>query len=94
MQLGLLRLWKTDSEKNTKSKKYFWAQIRSKQYNQQYDQSNTIKAVQSAIMSERLKQYNQRYDQDNFGVGIGYIANSAYAKTRNLSKILMFKKLM
>ena len=49
-------------------------------------QSNTIKAVQSAIWSEQLKQYNQQYDQDNPGVGNGYIASSTYAKTETQAK--------
>ena len=34
----------------------------------------------------RSKQYNQRYNQNKSGGGNGYIANSTYAKTKDLSK--------
>ena len=59
-----------------------------------YNQSNTIKAIQSAIQSERSKRYDQQYDQEEPGGGNGYIASSTYVKTRNLSVKEMFSRLM
>ena len=54
--------------------------------NQWYGQSDTIKAVRSAIQSKQSKRYDQQYNQDNPGVDNGYIAISSYAKIRDPSK--------
>ena len=40
--------------------------------------------MRSAIRSEQSKQYGLRYNKDK--PGGGYIVNSTYAKTRDLSK--------
>ena len=48
------------------------------------DQTKTIQAMQSAILSEQLNQYSLQYNQ-NKPVG-GYIVSSTYAKTRDPSK--------
>ena len=47
LRLGPLELQGGDSENNTKNKEHFQTQIQSKRYNQQYGDSNTIKAMQS-----------------------------------------------
>ena len=55
-------------------------------FEHKYNQSNTIKAIQSAIRSEQSKRYDQQYNQDDPKGGIDYIVSSTYAKARDPSK--------
>ena len=47
------------------------------------DQNDIINDMARAMRSKR---YDQQYNQDNPWGGNGYIVNSTYAKTKNLSK--------
>ena len=61
-----------------------------KQCNQQYDQNNTIKTIQSVIESKQSKQYGQQYNQNK--PGGGYIVSCTYVKTKNPSKSMIRNK--